>query len=586
MPIRRRSNGYARKQLGFQQLEERKLLAAIVNGQEIESNVAIGATETFEFQVVQADFVDVSVGDATNSSFRSPRLTILGPDGTEIGTDTGGEAAQFSFTALASGTYTAVVEEDGRNNSLDFRIRALTLPDSPQLIDGRDRALQNGEEVVADIPIGSFNVYPLEVTAGDNVDISVGGAVELTVFGPNGTLITSDSGGTEAQSNFIATQSGTYTAVVEDVGRNALRSIRIRALTTPGFPTLVVGRDEALQNGVEVINTVPTGGFNAYLFEASAGAAVSILAAETSNSSLTSPTITVYGPDGLEVGSDTDTSEALLNFTASQTGTYFAIVEESGRDRSLPFRIVATGIAQLAPEVIRVRRDGIETRLVELLDRPDRLNVVDISFNQDVNVSASDFTITNETTGASVFVPSQAFSYDDTNFTVTFDFTPFLPTLFPSGLYSVSANASAITATSDGRPLVESVNEQILVALTGDLNLDGRVDVLGDALGLVTNLGLTGAGTWGTGDFNGDGNVDVLGDALLLVSRLGQTVLPPLSSVSSLVLDSAPSNARQKSPTLLGTNTWVTDQEDEKDSPIYSPLDQVFAGEDYGLELV
>jgi len=62
--------------------------------------------------------------------------------------------------------------------------------------------------------------------------------------------------------------------------------------------------------------------------------------------------------------------------------------------------------------------------------------------------------------------------------------------------------------------------------LGGDANLDGVVNVLGDALLLVQNLGNNAATSWAQGDFNGDGVVNVLGDALLLVQNLGQSNAP------------------------------------------------------------
>jgi len=59
----------------------------------------------------------------------------------------------------------------------------------------------------------------------------------------------------------------------------------------------------------------------------------------------------------------------------------------------------------------------------------------------------------------------------------------------------------------------------------GDLNVDGVVNVLGDALILVTNLGTT-VTSYADGDINFDGTVDVLGDAIILISTLGQSNTP------------------------------------------------------------
>ena len=54
----------------------------------------------------------------------------------------------------------------------------------------------------------------------------------------------------------------------------------------------------------------------------------------------------------------------------------------------------------------------------------------------------------------------------------------------------------------------------------GDINLDGRVDVLGDSFVLISSLGSAGTG-WADGDLNASQTVDVLGDAFVLISALG-----------------------------------------------------------------
>lgn len=64
-------------------------------------------------------------------------------------------------------------------------------------------------------------------------------------------------------------------------------------------------------------------------------------------------------------------------------------------------------------------------------------------------------------------------------------------------------------------------------ALIGDLNLDGRVNVLGDAFILVASLNSTGPISYGLGNINADMAVDVLGDAFALVANLGQNNDPP-----------------------------------------------------------
>lgn len=56
--------------------------------------------------------------------------------------------------------------------------------------------------------------------------------------------------------------------------------------------------------------------------------------------------------------------------------------------------------------------------------------------------------------------------------------------------------------------------------LIGDIDLNGTVDVLGDAFVLIANLGNTDT-DWASGDLNADNVTNVLGDAFLLISNLG-----------------------------------------------------------------
>jgi hypothetical protein len=85
--------------------------------------------------------------------------------------------------------------------------------------------------------------------------------------------------------------------------------------------------------------------------------------------------------------------------------------------------------------------------------------------------------------------------------------------------------------------LVETSNGQ-KGTFAGDLNLDGTVNVLGDAFALVGNLNNP-ASSWSQGDFNGDGTVNVLGDAFALVGNLNKTNAPGGAAAVSAVPEPA-----------------------------------------------
>ena len=70
------------------------------------------------------------------------------------------------------------------------------------------------------------------------------------------------------------------------------------------------------------------------------------------------------------------------------------------------------------------------------------------------------------------------------------------------------------------------ISDNRVGTIVGDINLDGTVDVLGDAFPLIGNLGSTSGVGYATGDLNADGAVDVLVDGFRLIANIGSSVAP------------------------------------------------------------
>ena len=165
--------------------------------------------------------------------------------------------------------------------------------------------------------------------------------------------------------------------------------------------------------------------------------------------------------------------------------------------------------------------------------RPDLIDSVKLEFNQNVNVGVEDLMLQNDHSQNPTDLAGVAFSYDSTTFTATWDFST-LPVPLEAAFYTFEFASASITSVdddteldTDGDRLVgPNLQEPFLVAIPGDSNLDGTVDVLNDAFALVGNLNTSGATSWAQGDFNADGVVDVLGDAFILIGNLGRTVQP------------------------------------------------------------
>ena len=204
-----------------------------------------------------------------------------------------------------------------------------------------------------------------------------------------------------------------------------------------------------------------------------------------------------------------------------------------------------------------------------VLVRPDLWETLTVAFDQDVSISSAALSIVNDTLGGTaVGLGQPTFNYNSADFTATwiFDLTsPLLP-----AFYTYSLDASLIT--SNGFQLEgEGLVAQHYVALPGDANLDGQVNVLDDAFALVGNLGTAGGATWAQGDFNGDGAVDVLGDAFILIGRLGQSVVPPAATASvAMGSSSTTANYATAAPVVLTSTapqpvSFISQQEDDRD---------------------
>ncbi len=173
------------------------------------------------------------------------------------------------------------------------------------------------------------------------------------------------------------------------------------------------------------------------------------------------------------------------------------------------------------------------------VERPDKVSRFDLWFNESVDLQPDYLQIVNLQSGLLVDPSFNELGPNGADTTATSYFS--FPGLDP-GIYGWTADGSKIISKRTGLALDANDNGSpggvaegaFYVALPGDANLDGKVDVLGDAFSLVGNLGLQGGASWADGDFNGDGKVDVLGDGFVLVSTLGQSVIPVTTSQIAL----------------------------------------------------
>ena len=217
-------------------------------------------------------FARMSEGEG-DSIFLDPELTLYDPNGDLVTSDSGPTNAFINaFMLDQSGTYTLIATDDGADDTGDYclSLQSLNNPGNPT-------PLNFGDSITASIdPECEFDVYTFTGSAGDKIFARMsegeGDSIfldpELTLYDPNGDLVTSDSGPTNAFINaFMLDQSGTYTLIATDDGADDTGDycLSLQSLNNPGNPT-------PLNFGDSITASIdPECEFDVYTFTGSAG---------------------------------------------------------------------------------------------------------------------------------------------------------------------------------------------------------------------------------------------------------------------------------------------------------------------------
>ncbi len=211
---------------------------------------------------------------------------------------------------------------------------------------------------------------------------------------------------------------------------------------------------------------------------------------------------------------------------------------------------------------------GVEPPTVDAFaraGRPNELPDVSVTFSRDVSASLAvdALSIMNDSTGLPVDTSGLTagdLTYDGRTNTATWDLSSL--GLAPA-YYTLTLDAATIT-DAFGNPLDgngdgvggDDYQTSLMVALDGDLNLNGQVSFI-EAATVVANIALTSA-TWSDGDGDGDGSVELVEaqDALANLGTTLPTTPPPgAQTVTQTAAPPMPAAATTTSPTAaLATN--------------------------------
>ena len=200
-------------------------------------------------------------------------------------------------------------------------------------------------------PVGDSDTWTFTANAGDSIMIRVGEISQTGSFtprirlqNPSAVLIASASGAVAANVSVTATNTGTFTVIVDDVvGTSATGNYRITLAKAPGA-VFVAPSDEGgpLINGAMHTGTIDVGDLDVWTFSANSGDSIQIRMGETVSGSPLTPALWLYGPNGVlldSYGASGAASE--VSFQATNSGTFTVIAGDfsSGFSGSGAYRL-------------------------------------------------------------------------------------------------------------------------------------------------------------------------------------------------------------------------------------------------------
>ncbi|NBB80664.1 MAG: hypothetical protein GVY36_14670 [Verrucomicrobia bacterium] len=318
---------------------------SVTSGQRVSGTLSpIGDIDSWTIAVEAGITLRVGVGEVSGTNFE-PFLEIFQPGGDRVASNSGSVSADAVHTAAVSGIFTVTLKDASStpNGTGNYEIY-FALSKGPFMVPSGDEggAIFSGERHSGTIDLGDADLWSFEVSAGEAIRLAVaetsgaGFTPFLLLYGPDGSLLGSNSGSSSADVVVNASVAGTYTAVVQDGNTDVSGTGAYELfLSVLGRSFTVPSGDEggSISSGERHNGTIDLGDADLWSFEASADETIRLAVAETSGADFR-PFLLLYGPDGSQLGSNSGTSSADVVVSAGVAGTYTVMVQDGNADVS------------------------------------------------------------------------------------------------------------------------------------------------------------------------------------------------------------------------------------------------------------
>jgi hypothetical protein len=185
-------------------------------------------------------------------------------------------------------------------------------------------------------PVGDSDSWTFSANAGDSIVVRVGEISTLSgTFSPRirlnnplGGQQAVASGATSAEIAVTATNSGTFTVIVDVASGTATGTYRLTLGKSPGAIFVAPGDEGGpMTNGVDYVNNdLPVGDLDVWTFTANTGDSCVIKMGRMTNTGNFEQWIRVYGPNGALIDSAFSLNSSEVSFRATNSGTFSVLI--------------------------------------------------------------------------------------------------------------------------------------------------------------------------------------------------------------------------------------------------------------------
>ncbi len=296
---------------------------ALSNGASQAGTLPANTTNAYTFAANTGDNIVLRLG---TTGFDGD-LNLYGPDGALLKTAASGVDAELDYTATNSGTFTARVRSYSPGGTGTYVLHLAQFPE-PFIVPASDEGgpMTNGGNHAGTISLGDLDLWSFTANAGDNIVLRLGTTGfdgDLNLYGPNGALLKTAASGVDAELDYTATNSGTFTALVRSYSSGGTGTYVLHLAQFPE-PFIVPASDEGgpMTNGGNHAGTISLGDLDLWSFTANAGDNIVLRLGTTGFDG----DLNLYGPNGALLKTVASGVDAELDYTATNSGTFTALV--------------------------------------------------------------------------------------------------------------------------------------------------------------------------------------------------------------------------------------------------------------------